>query len=138
MPPSLSLEGLKYKSLNLTLQKVEEQHVPAIATARVVTLSPGRRIYVQVEKPQGSPRSFVELVLRSLTCLSECVLFVRSIGFNRHCLTKFAQIFTITARAYGNHCFSCELRLELFPHFVIPAGCWQVSFSKCGTSELIP
>jgi hypothetical protein len=41
--------------------------VSAIATARVVTLSPGRRIYVQVEKPQGSPRSFAELVLRSLT-----------------------------------------------------------------------
>ena len=66
MPPGLSLEGLKYKSLNLTLQKVEEQHVPAIATARVVIPSPCGRICAQVEKLQGSPRSFVERVLRSL------------------------------------------------------------------------
>lgn len=66
MPPGLSPEGLKCKSFNLTLQKVKEQYVPAIATARVVILSPGRRIYVQVEKPQGSVRSFVEGVLSLL------------------------------------------------------------------------
>jgi hypothetical protein len=62
MPPGLSLERLRSTSFNLTIKKVEKQHVPAIATARFVIPEPTAKNLCP-EKPQDSVKSFLELVL---------------------------------------------------------------------------
>jgi hypothetical protein len=83
MPPSLSLEGLKYKSFNLTIQKMEEQYVPAIAPTRFVIPEPTAKNLCPVREAPGFSEilpgtcpDFVEGLRRY--CLPGFVLFVKA------------------------------------------------------------